>query len=63
MKLTSIALELLSSDAQTLTAMILRLSVNNVHNNAKLAGVAVFNARLLLSTECGGVGWFAHTYK
>eukprot|EP00983_Pelagomonas_calceolata_P040310 1137560-Pelagomonas_calceolata.AAC.1 len=29
-KLTSIALELLSSDAQILTAMILRLSVNNV---------------------------------
>eukprot|EP00983_Pelagomonas_calceolata_P040225 1137509-Pelagomonas_calceolata.AAC.1 len=44
-KLTLIALVVLSSDAQTL-AMILRLSVNNVHSIAKLA--AVFNARFLL---------------
>eukprot|EP00983_Pelagomonas_calceolata_P091976 1157616-Pelagomonas_calceolata.AAC.1 len=33
--------------------MVLRLSVNNVHSNAKLAAVAVFNARLLLSTVRG----------
>eukprot|EP00983_Pelagomonas_calceolata_P026019 816740-Pelagomonas_calceolata.AAC.1 len=40
--------------------MVLRLSVNNVYNHAKLAAVAavaVFNARLLLSTACEGVGW------
>eukprot|EP00983_Pelagomonas_calceolata_P039357 1137151-Pelagomonas_calceolata.AAC.1 len=49
-KLTLIALALLSSDAQTLIALILRLIVNYVHNNAKLAPVAVFNACLLLNT-------------
>eukprot|EP00983_Pelagomonas_calceolata_P117876 1160451-Pelagomonas_calceolata.AAC.12 len=47
--------ELLSSDAQTLFVIILRLSVNNVHSKANLAAVAVFQCSCL-GAEAGTAG-------